>query len=664
MYKISPFPVLATAVSKDTWYSWVSPGLFEMEHPSTLIPFGPPMNHKVIIGHNVSYDRARIAEEYQLQKSNFQFIDTQSLHSSVGGLSSQQRPYFLTYMKAKRTMGDLTEIQRNTKEMMEINPLLWEENGTTNGLAAIADFYLKIKLDKSDRDYFSQTNMDLFEDEFLFQKMMKYCSKDVEITCLLFKKLLPKFQTKCPHPVSFSGMLQMNKGFLPTDITWNDYLKSASDKYMENQKKIEKTLFDIIDELLVLENGGDDFWLRNIDWERKPIRMTKGKSNAKTVIEPKPMANQNLELVGKPGWYCSLWCTKSKQIKISLSKSIAPYLLRLQWKSNPLVNTKTHGWCYHSLPDFKTSDLKIKEEDIKEDLGDLYLPGRNYYRVPHPGGDSNCGKPLSKNFMKAFEADVLTSNHPKAKELLKLHAQGTYWLSSRERILSQMVVWDRKGELTGSKEAGVIVPLTIAMGTVTRRATESTWLTASNAKINSIGSELKAKIKAPPGYKIVGADVDSQELWIASLLGDSQFGFHGSTAIGFMTLQGTKSQATDLHSVTGKIVGISRDIAKIFNYSRIYGAGVKYATELLVKHVPGLAKDQAKIKAEKLFSSTKGIRFRSSKCEPFWFGGTESFMFNVLEKIAKATDSRTPVLNCQIPDTLKSEATNEKVNLI
>ena len=43
-----------------------------------------------------------------------------------------------------------------------------------------------------------------------------------------------------------------------------------------------------------------------------------------------------------------------------------------------------------------------------------------------------------------------------------------------------------------------------------------------------IGSELKSMIQSPPGYHFVGADVDSQELWIASLLGDAHFaGIHG-----------------------------------------------------------------------------------------------------------------------------------------
>ena len=30
-------------------------------------------------------------------------------------------------------------------------------------------------------------------------------------------------------------------------------------------------------------------------------------------------------------------------------------------------------------------------------------------------------------------------------------------------------------------------------------------------------------IQSPPGYHFVGADVDSQELWIAAVLGDAYF---------------------------------------------------------------------------------------------------------------------------------------------
>lgn len=102
-------------------------------------------------------------------------------------------------------------------------------------------------------------------------------------------------------------------------------------------------------------------------------------------------------------------------------------------------------------------------------------------------------------------------------------------------------------------------------------------MTAANAKRTSVGSELKTQIRAPPGYIFVGADVDSEELWIASILGDAALGIHGGTPLGYMTLQGSKTEGTDMHSVSARILGIDRDKAKVFNYARIYGAGTRFA---------------------------------------------------------------------------------------
>lgn len=207
----------------------------------------------------------------------------------------------------------------------------------------------------------------------------------------------------------------------------------------------------------------------------------------------------------------------------------------------------------------------------------------------------------------------------------------------------------------------MILPQVITMGTVTRRAVEATWLTASNAKKNRVGSELKAMVRAPPGYSIVGADVDSEELWISSVMGDSQFGMHGATAIGWMTLEGTKSAGTDLHSKTASILGISRDAAKVFNYSRIYGAGQKHAVQLLMQGDSTLTKDKAQARAMALYSATKGsrtFRGKSQRQRPaalsqIWHGGSESYLFNTLEAIALSDRPTTPALGCGVTRALR-----------
>ncbi len=209
---------------------------------------------------------------------------------------------------------------------------------------------------------------------------------------------------------------------------------------------------------------------------------------------------------------------------------------------------------------------------------------------------------------------------------------------------------------------GAILPNTIVSGTITRRAVESCWLTASSGqKKNRIGGELKCMIQPPDGYAMVGADVDSQELWIATLLGDSSSThIHGCTASSWMNLQGKKSDHSDIHSKTASMIGISRDQAKVFNYGRIYGAGRKFAEKLLLQFNPELTEVQASEKARFMFEGTKGKKKKIDD-KVMWDGGTESAMFNKLEEIAKQKRPQTPVLNAAITKVLEPALVGDDV---
>ncbi|CAJ0966516.1 unnamed protein product [Ranitomeya imitator] len=230
-----------------------------------------------------------------------------------------------------------------------------------------------------------------------------------------------------------------------------------------------------------------------------------------------------------------------------------------------------------------------------------------------------------------------------------------------------------------------------------------------------IGSELKAMVQTPPGYHMIGADVDSQELWIAAILGEAHFaGIHGCTAFGWMTLQGKKSSGTDLHSKTASTVGISREHAKVFNYGRIYGAGQPFAERLLMQFNHRLTQEEAAEKAKQMYAATKGVRryilsedaewlveqlgisvergeensvslqdvrniqkYASANSRrkwnlinrKIWTGGTESQMFNKLEGIAMSPSPSTPVLGCRIsralePAAVKGEFITSRVNWV
>lgn len=244
-----------------------------------------------------------------------------------------------------------------------------------------------------------------------------------------------------------------------------------------------------------------------------------------------------------------------------------------------------------------------------------------FFKLPHKDGTSHrVGNPLAKDFLNKFSENVLSGDGVTAEKVIQIARMLSYWRNNRERIMGQMVVWPNDQ----ATSFGAIIPQVVVCGTLTRRAMEPTWMTASNAQAERVGSELRSMVQAPPGYRIVGADVDSQELWIASMLGDANdTGCHGATPFGWMTLSGNKADGSDMHSITAKAVGISRDHAKVINYARIYGAGQNFAERLLKQFNPTMSDGETRSKALKMFAMTKGKKV---------FHLQEQFRENLMDK--------------------------------
>ncbi|KAG7445742.1 uncharacterized protein BT62DRAFT_950592 [Guyanagaster necrorhizus] len=423
-----------------------------------------------------------------------------------------------------------------------------------------------------------------------------------------------------------------------------------------------------------------DPWYSQLDWSE----VTSNAAQAVSIVRPKPKPKPvKPPPVYWPKWFWDL--TKPKKdmppasLDITMKNRFAPLLLRMSWLNYPLSHSREYGWTFRVPPrpegepipeNMKRLKALNFHDDADESLQILRSEGYTFYKLPHKDGETaNVGSPLTKTFMNyAIDGTLSCGAGETANAIVDVAVQGSYWISSRDRIRRQMVSWqdpktnrwdmgfpaeqDTEGERP--KKWGIILPQVITMGTVTRRAIEKTWLTASNAKKNRVGSELKAMVRAPPGYAIVGADVDSEELWISSCMGDAQFGAHGATAIGWMTLEGTKAAGTDLHSKTAKILGTSRNQAKIFNYSRIYGAGMRHAILLLQQGNSKMTPEEAHKLASNLYASTKGKNTYRTDIfgRRFWFGGSESFLFNKLEAIALSDLPQTPALGCGITQAL------------
>ncbi|KAK2789533.1 DNA-directed DNA polymerase gamma mip1 [Onygenales sp. PD_12] len=679
MWKESPFAVMACAASPDAWYAWLSPYLLgESSNQQQLVPLGSPSQSRIIVGHNVGYDRARILEEYSMDQTRNFFLDTMSLHVAVNGMCSQQRPTWMR-LKKNRDLRDKLLRENNSVELATLleNKLLtdeeeelWVGRSSINSLRDVAKFHCNVTIDKAQRDHFGELNREGIVERL--DELLDYCAADVSITHRVYKKVFPNFLEVCPHPVSFGALRHLSSVILPVNNTWEEYLKNAEGTYIQRLEAVQKRLMDLCDAALAVKDKPEiyenDPWLQQLDWSGQEIKMVKGKKKGDP---PRPAARQKMP--GMPKWYKGLFPTSTSSINLSVRTRLAPILLKLCWLGYPLFWSDTYGWT------FRVPQTELKQFDnqavvpcnMAEEKNLVLRDDREhvYFKLPHKDGpDARCVNPLAKSYLQYFEGGKLSSQFPLAKEALEMNASCSYWISARDRITSQLVVYENDIEAVKGLSAsnpslkqGYILPQIIPMGTITRRAVENTWLTASNAKANRVGSELKAMVKAPPGYVFVGADVDSEELWIASLVGDAQFQIHGGNAIGFMTLEGTKAAGTDLHSKTAKILGISRNDAKVFNYGRIYGAGLKFAATLLRQFNPSITEQETKLVAAKLYKETKGARTNRKilSDSPFWRGGTESFVFNKLEEFAEQERPRTPVLGAGITEALMRRFINK-----
>ncbi|KAJ5893826.1 DNA polymerase gamma [Penicillium taxi] len=661
MYKDNPFAVMACAVSPTAWYAWISPWLLgESQDKTHLVPLGDPFKPRIVIGHNIGYDRARVLEEYDISQSSNFFMDTMSLHVAVNGMCSQQRPTWMRHKKNK-DLRDRIANEHNSMELaslLENNMLreeeeeLWVGRSSVNSLRDVAKFHCDVTIDKAQRDFFGELDRETLLTKL--EELLDYCAADVAITHRVYRKVFPNFLETCPHPVSFGALRHLSAVILPVNETWQEYIKNAEETYHKRLDEVQRKLIELCDEALSMKDQPDvytnDPWLRQLDWSGQEVKM-------------KP---------GMPKWYKNLFTSSAADIGLTVRTRIAPILLKLCWEGYPLIWSDLHGWTfqvprdqlkkYDNQPVVLCDMAEEKNLQLRDDRKNIY------FKIPHKDGpQARCTSPLGKGYMQYFERGILSSQFALAKEALEMNASCSYWISARDRIMNQMVIYtDQMQKKDACDEnskhrLGFILPQIIPMGTITRRAVENTWLTASNAKANRVGSELKAMIKAPPGYVFVGADVDSQELWIASLVGDSPFQIHGGNAIGFMTLEGAKSAGTDLHSRSAQILGISRNDAKVFNYGRIYGAGVKFAATLLRQFNPTLTEKQTQETAASLYKETKGTRTtrRLLSETPFWRGGTESFVFNKLEEFADQERPRTPTLGAGITEALMRRFINK-----
>lgn len=471
LWKVSPYAVMATAASKDAWYSWLSPSVFEDPPaagteagrkpvwdkstpetcPHTLIPlFKGSKTPAIAIGHNVGYDRQRVAEEYCLEGTQTRWLDTLSLHVATRGITSVQRAAWMKYRKNKVSKAEqcaetaevlqeeadkngdsllaqsLAEWNGSADEAEAGAIKTWEEVTSANSLADVAALHCGIKVDKSIRDRFGDDDIKhASELRPELAELLTYCANDVLTTHKVYKEVLPLFLNSCPHPVSFSGMLTMGSAFLPVDEQWKEYLRNAETKYQELNEGVRQALRHLAENVRLAGPKEDDPWISQLDWTPKAARWADESApvaESAPVTKAKPKASKKSSTV--PRWYAAL-AEPSDLATNNSQRYLLPLLMRMSFRGYPVYYLHDHYWCFkaplEAVADLCSVHGAPVELSPKDAALEPLLDDAVFFRIPLHS-EARRTKLVGKGVKKDVANGLLTS--PYADLLNRLTSAG------------------------------------------------------------------------------------------------------------------------------------------------------------------------------------------------------------------------------------------------
>lgn len=684
------FPVIGTAVGSKAVWVWLSEEMVDPNLPESqwtgpsLIPLG---HNSFIIGHNVSYDRARSSVDYNLNTeiTNF-WWDTMAAHIAVSGLASDQR---WLHVLNKKDPKLLTERER---KQIKYKPA-WFKEGSTNSLVEVYNFHVAndpasewglkdCDDDKNNHSSFQESDKkirDAFVQAIDIQQLARrkdlitYALKDSYYTAVLFQRLWPKYKQSTPSMVGMASQYYLNASKIPLSSGFLEWVQNTEKLYEEYNERASVILKGLVKKYV-------GRWQKHLEDDLKRLRpkleklLTKHKIGTKTKAGkkvPEGRLINSLIKKGETGWMVKSskcfendewlsqldWTPKSfygkfaklptwasgymSSDKLLTTKTpCAGLLLKLSWEGSAVRYTRDTGYCFtHS------SGMVMK--------------------IPHPkGNDENVGNLLSKDFVTDMEVGRLSSGLPEAEDALQIANATSYWTSVRKRVLDRIVRPVGDG-------ASLTLPQIVSHGTVTRRTVEPLMATMCSTKAHRIGTELKSRVECPQGWKVVGADFDQQELQVASIYADcwestdhsdskkTAKPYIGASPLSFTVLAGSKAKGTDAHTALATEMGVSRDVAKIVNFAILYGGGAKTISSYVKKVYKDMSAKQLQLSSMKAIDFKKGRKNRSG----IYFGGSDSGCYNTMEKIcsgrmkigkSKANGIPTlPVLGTKISSALR-----------
>lgn len=611
-------PIMATAVSPDSYWVWMHDSFVDPTVPytPTLVPLGTV--NSLLIAHNVAFDRQRTHEAYYLRHDPFHptepfgnlWLDTMSMHINVSGLASEQRFMF----------------SQSDKTFMGVTKPAWADKGAMNNLVDAYNFHCQpmIPLEKEvkkTRNLFvvAESMGDFVPNR---AELVTYALGDVKTTFELYSVLVLKYLQANPSLTTLYGHFAISSTVLPVVPNWHEWVEGCEKLWRESLDRQDELLSELAEQAMTDWKNDDinadqDPWLSQLDWE----------------------ANYALKKDGKPKscWYgVPMWYRKSSRNDKELGKIVlepittksrlSHLLLRLKWNGEPIVFESERGWTYWDNEKSR------------------------YERLPHPASeDQNVGGVLSKDFLPYFEDGTLSSDLPQAQELIKLAVTVSYWTSVKSRVLEQLPI-----PALDDPNTLIIIPAAVPMNTASNRSGENLWLTSCSPDKNKIGTEIKSRVQVKSPYAFVGSDYDAQESVIGSCYGDTVYKIAGSTQFGHAVLAGSKSDGTDMHSVTARTIGIPRSAAKGANYALLFGSGKNTLASTIRKGNKSITQKDALALAKKLIEFKKGRKL--SHNSPNLVGGSDSFIYNYMAKVANSPVPVNPLSGTKMSTAFRPES--------
>ncbi|XP_034239999.1 DNA polymerase subunit gamma-1, mitochondrial-like [Thrips palmi] len=651
-------PVLATAVSSTAWYAWVSPVLIQRRskvnapvYVSDLVPLGHQGTRpRVVIGHYVCYDSARIQECYDLSTSGMKFFDTMAAHISVSGITDLQR-YFLLNAEKKPD---------------------WASLACGNSLKALHHLYCGKELDKTERDVFVKGSISDIADRF--QELTRYCALDVVATHSVYCKLLPLFLERCSHGSTLTAMLDISSMFVPVTRQYKDIIDNVKEKISNEDKKVQLLLQELADDALHLMQNDkfkDDPWMWDQDWRKISKKLN------------------------KPEWYKKLTSQVSKtesDIHLNLRSNISAQLMQLSWGCFPLHYENDHGWGM-LLPAFKAAsgardqvDGRVPVESIRKHCDVLPRPrissipslrdyeslqsgvtasnsdvssgapgfknqegtqffmqnGLIFKKLPHYLSiDKNVGGPMSIHLLMN---PCLRSNNSKATSILKILRKNLFWKRNSKAFEMLPVVWYDE-----SQSSGAVVPSASACGDFARHPKEVFFSAFCSEPECSAGTEVNQAFEAPPRWSFLSATVPDTNLWMTCLLADSVSGECGHTPIGKMFVDG------EVYSSISEHMKLTKLQSELLFHAVLWGANKRYLAKMLREINPLLSDVKVYKKADQLLTYLCGSPFMSQNGKLARPGGIFDDFLLKLQEMIESEKIATPILKTRLSRVLESD---------